>query len=314
MVRQGDFIVEMVEAESKTPFKEHRRTSDGKVFVEVEPDIEYFVRIEKVGHNPTNNQHEYNGGAASVVSATIRVDGQNMGARYSWNREDRYFVYAGLLRREGRVDTETALKVFKPLQKQRVNGGSPTQGSSYVTGKVQVKIRERISTGTYYDEAQRQTQSTSKNFKTCSTIEYSGEKEKKKLLRSKVGCTVVVQEESSSPPGTKRLRYNRGEILDTITLQYCSAVGLIEVGVLPRPASWGKIKQPHQSSPTLKRAFVGTTATTVTPPPAGVATPLLKKIRVETIVTTQESTFIDLSEVPSDDEEEGDHRAPKSLF
>jgi hypothetical protein len=55
--------VEMVEADSKTPFKEHRRKSDGKMFAEVEPDIEYFVRIQKVGenHGHTNNQYEYKG-------------------------------------------------------------------------------------------------------------------------------------------------------------------------------------------------------------------------------------------------------------
>jgi hypothetical protein len=223
-------------------------------------------------------------------------------------------MYAGLWKREDGVATTTALKVFKPPQKQRANGGSPVQGSNYVTGIVQVEMRELISTGAYSDEAKTQTQSTSTTFKPCSTIEYSGEQEEKKLLRSKAGSTVLVKEKSSSPPGTKRLQYRRGKLLDTITLQYCSAVGLIEVGVLPHPASWGKIKQPHQSSPTLKRAFVGATATTVTPPPAAVAAPLLKKLRVETIVTPQESTCIDLSEIPSDDEEEGDHRAPKSLF
>lgn len=78
------------------------------------------------------------------------------------------------------------------------------------------------------------------------------------------------------------------------------------MGVLERPASRGK-KRPHLS-PASERAFA--VPTTVTPP--AVAAPPSKKIRVETVVTSQESTFIDLSELPSDDE--GGHHAPTSLF
>jgi hypothetical protein len=77
MVRQGDFIVEIVEAESKTRFKEeHTRKSDGTVFVEVEPKIEYFVHIKRVGDTVYSGQS---------VFAAVSVDGQKMGARYAWD-------------------------------------------------------------------------------------------------------------------------------------------------------------------------------------------------------------------------------------
>jgi hypothetical protein len=91
MVRQGDFIVEIVEAESKTPFKEHTRKSDGTVFVEVEPDIEYFVHIKKVGDIAYSGQS---------VGASVSVDGQAMGAWYPWDKGSRRSTYAGLWKRD----------------------------------------------------------------------------------------------------------------------------------------------------------------------------------------------------------------------
>lgn len=47
MVRFDGFEVQLVEAKTKTPFKEHYHNRD--VFVEVEPGQEYFIAIEKVG-------------------------------------------------------------------------------------------------------------------------------------------------------------------------------------------------------------------------------------------------------------------------
>lgn len=47
MVRQGDFEVKLVEAQSKVPFKEF--SHDGKIYVEAEPGQEYFISIEKKG-------------------------------------------------------------------------------------------------------------------------------------------------------------------------------------------------------------------------------------------------------------------------
>jgi hypothetical protein len=289
MVRQGDFIVEIVEAESKTPFKEHTRKSDGTVFVEVEPNIEYFVHIKRAGDMVCSGQS---------VFATPSIDVQKMGARYPWDKGSRHSVHAGLLKHNSQdgVTITRALQVFEPAQ--RINNLS-AHGSNYVTGKVEVQISERFFSGKH--ETSR---SSSGTFQQCNVLECSGtdRKKDKKLLRSRAGFTA---ETKISHTGSKPV-YNAGKLLDTITLQYCSTVGLIEVGVLERPASWGK-KRPH-SSPASEQAFA--VPATVTPP--AVAAPPSKKIRVETVVTSQESTFIDLSELPSDDE--GDHHAPKSLF
>jgi hypothetical protein len=293
MVRQGDFIVEIVEAESKAPFKEHRRKSDGTVFVEVEPNIEYFVHVRRVEDIVFSGQSLF---------AIVLVDGQDMGVQYSCKKDSRSSHYAGLWKRNSQdgVKTTRALQVFEPAQ--RISNSS-AQGSNYVTGKVEVQISESIFSGRY--ETARSSSTSGSSFKQCGVLECSrvDRKKDKKLLRSRLGSTIT--EKKSSSTGSKPV-YNTGKLLDTITLQYCSTVGLIEVGVLERPASWGK-KRPH-SSPTLERAFAVPSAVT---PPAETAPPS-KKIRVETVVTSQECTFYDLSELPSDDE--GDRHGPKNLF
>ena len=38
------FTVELVNAETKRPFKEHQ-IPDGRIYIEVEPDAGYFIRL-----------------------------------------------------------------------------------------------------------------------------------------------------------------------------------------------------------------------------------------------------------------------------
>jgi hypothetical protein len=210
MVCQGDFIVEIVEAESKTPFKEHTRKSDGTVFVEVEPKIEYFVHIKRVGADIVCS--------GQSVFAAVSVDGQKMGARYAWDKGSRRSIYAGLWKRNSQdgVTTTRALQVFEPAQ--RVNNSS-AQESNYVTGKVEVQISERFFSGKY--ETSRS--SSGRTFKQCSVSECSGADRKKdeKLLRSRLGFTTTEKKSSST---ASQPVYKTGKLLDTITLQYCSTV------------------------------------------------------------------------------------------
>jgi hypothetical protein len=48
MVRQGDLEISLIHADTKKPFKEH--TKDDMVYVEVEPDVEYFIHVKRVGN------------------------------------------------------------------------------------------------------------------------------------------------------------------------------------------------------------------------------------------------------------------------
>lgn len=46
MVKKGPFTVEIIDAYTKQAFKEHNDTNDGKIYAEVEPDAEYFIRVK----------------------------------------------------------------------------------------------------------------------------------------------------------------------------------------------------------------------------------------------------------------------------
>ena len=54
----------------------------------------------------------------------------------------------------------------------------------------------------------------------------------KKVLCSAAGESTITE----SVPDEYSVALNRGELLDTISLKYCAAVGLIQAGVLARPS------------------------------------------------------------------------------
>ena len=45
MVKVGDFSVELVRTDTKEVFKEHTSPVDNRIYAEVEPDIDYLVRV-----------------------------------------------------------------------------------------------------------------------------------------------------------------------------------------------------------------------------------------------------------------------------
>ncbi len=58
--------IELVYADTKMPFKEH--TKDEMIYVEVEPDVEYFISIQQSGT-----------GRRGLTLLTIFVDEQDLG-------------------------------------------------------------------------------------------------------------------------------------------------------------------------------------------------------------------------------------------
>jgi hypothetical protein len=53
MVVESGFRVELVDANSKIPYKEH--TKYGKTYAEVEPDADYFVSLQKIAALPADH-------------------------------------------------------------------------------------------------------------------------------------------------------------------------------------------------------------------------------------------------------------------
>ena len=115
MVKAGGYTVELVTADTKEPFKEHT-ASDGQIFAEVEPDMDYFI-------SASSN--------IRGVRFAFHVDGVDLGYS-SMMLKSRYYGHRE--RRDGK-DTMTALHFNKTREAQ---GEKPDM----LTGKVEVKVYE----------------------------------------------------------------------------------------------------------------------------------------------------------------------------
>jgi hypothetical protein len=140
--------------------------------------------------------------------------------------------------------TMKALKFTKPKLSQ--DGTNVKRG--LLMGKVEIKMYEGIFGG-YEDQ---RTSNFSSSF-TATAVDFNQTGlVKKKSLRSGEGDTVESIEATARQP-----IYNRGALLDVVTLNYCTALGLIEVGVLEKPDMWThqRMKRPHkpdQGGPRVK--------------------------------------------------------------
>ena len=121
MVQQGDFTIQLVEANTKQAF-------NGKTYVEVEPGVEYFISISK----PSSAEFSH-----AVVLAKYYVDGKDLGY-YTYFKTIRTHVvsYKGLYKYENGVSSTCAFKFVTP----KVQGGGKSISELAAGGKVEVKI------------------------------------------------------------------------------------------------------------------------------------------------------------------------------
>ena len=195
MVKVGEFTVELVQAGSKDAFKEHTSPSN-QVYAEVEPGLEYFVRI---------------GTSTGGVRVELTVDGTfpvpNSGMSLgSWERKNG-------------VDKMTAL-CFN-LAYANANGGT----FSMLTGKVEAAFYKLgiLSHEAPKDFASKELTAESKTLggKKC-VVSTNGRYElDDKLYNSKANTSVAY--------------YGRGEHVQTVSLFYCTTVGLIANKILGEP-------------------------------------------------------------------------------
>ena len=120
MVKVGHFTVQLVRADTKEPFKEHTKHSNEHIYAEVEPDVDYFVRVGSTRY-----------GGAQV---RLMIDGVPLGYRQSYLKTIPK-RYLGNLERKDGVSSMTALRFNRVSIKKRddVEGSS---SPSMLTGKV----------------------------------------------------------------------------------------------------------------------------------------------------------------------------------
>ncbi|GKY92179.1 hypothetical protein MPSEU_000189200 [Mayamaea pseudoterrestris] len=174
MVIRSGFEVQLVHADSKLPFKEHEK--DGKIYVEVEPDAEYFIAIRRLN----------NTGPPAIVSQ-YSIDGKRLNYSRALS-EKAEFTYDGIY--------------------SQMNGKSSTVTVRQASTSCERKWSSYSATG---------------NISTC----------KKKFLLSEPGHST-----RKTPVAHVSRHFIPGRDIETITLNYCSAVGLTDVGVIPKLSLW----------------------------------------------------------------------------
>ena len=139
MVVKGCFKVELVDALTKKPYKEHVSKPDCAQYAEVEPDAEYLVSVQRIGVSQ---------GGQLVY---LQVDGQDIGySKIFWGSEsmDKPTQF-GIMRgtnSDGNLNQES-LKFVKPQGASAPNSEQFYGGRHALMGKIEVKVYEGVKRG-----------------------------------------------------------------------------------------------------------------------------------------------------------------------
>jgi len=259
MVKVGDFKVELVAADTKEAFKEHT-APDGQVYAEVEPDMDYFISL-----------------SSDVGGVIMKMSVDGVGLKYQdsfpCSRRD---VQRGKWERTDGRHTITALHFNKTRQEVGAQ-------SSLLTGKVEVNI---YTLGEKYYQEPYNTASASLTADSAT----GG----KKCIKS----TTSGSHSFDITPKGQTASYRLGEYLHTITLNYCSALGLIYNKILPPPPDLDsdddsvQVKR-ENSRRKRKRSTVTSVSTARVSPEGNIKAE--KNSRVETVTVQQTYDLVDLT-------------------
>ena len=169
-------------------------------------------------------------GPPVILSACV-VDGNDLGYIYQHDRIADTPKCQGYWSRKDGCETTTALKFVKP------DPAKKGKGRKGAVGKVVVHL--------YRGEHQgiMACKDFSKNYQPASTNQVADTTAKKELLTIQGQSTLV---ESHGPT---MLLYARGAKIDVITLNYCSAVKMVTLGVIPQPSVWEMHRLIHPVQP-----------------------------------------------------------------
>jgi hypothetical protein len=223
MVQEGDFLFELVDVETKLPFKEH--VKDDQVYVEVEPDAEYFIKLRKFGSTGF-------GTSSGTIVCEFHVDGKSLGYQRTFRDRDTSTNedFDGIFERRNGCHQFTALKFMKAEQKWEHPETIITGRPPFIMGKVEVFIYEGIFDKIVHKQSDFASPFTPVSLAIRGQVYYGA---KFMNIRSKRGAV------SHSRTFTDSFaNYSKGRLLDIISLNYCAAYSLITLEVLPRPDSY----------------------------------------------------------------------------
>lgn len=255
MVVESGFAVELHDPDTGKAHKEFVN-SDGKVFVEAHPGAQYFIDVKLVDRSGVKN--------ADKICAHFIVDKKDLGFRQN-------IPMNGSVARAGikLVDGDRGALAFtipkiKYVDTHSSQAGSHADFTESFCGSVIVCIHESVLATAGSTSSACPTAASlfsariSPIFRptTTANLDIPAQEENvfkdKKLMRSTAGTAVLNRQkprDASKPvqnkpvpaatktKNTKKVTktYQRGPHIATITVNYCSTVGLIAVGVLPKP-------------------------------------------------------------------------------
>jgi len=234
MVIVNDFEFQIVSAEDKIPFKEHKKGLN--TYVEVEPDAEYFVSVRRVRDS------------TEQVMCKIMVDDQSLGRKFYSKKATASAKFCGISSRSKGVKTNKALKFVKA---SFTSGDNTDTGSTMAgMGKIEMNVNKAILTG---QQSSRSRDTIKQKSFVTSTIEMVDKASvtMKKNLRSGEGLIVETSTYDSNKV-TKKYIHSKGDSLCKITLHYCATPGLVAVGVLPKPPLWDHARMLKPAMSTAK--------------------------------------------------------------
>jgi hypothetical protein len=212
MPKKGNYTLALIDATTKQPFKEHAGRNGLDANVEAEPGVEYFMRLQN------HSTHD--------VWVEYEVDGVDLG--YDSIYKPGQSGHDGLWSFVNNQSLMKSLKFNKAISHSQFRNASDNNLNDSQIGVIEVSIYEHIVLDGYYYEDEIKTQFTGNGQIKAQSIDDS-----KKLLKSQPG----IMQEKRQDDG-KRRNGMRGRKLETIKVKYCSAVGLIVDGVLPKPPAW----------------------------------------------------------------------------
>jgi len=249
MVVQNGFEVKIYDPDTDSLYEE--LTKDGNVYIEVSPDAQYFIQVELV------NQGGWPRVKSGKALACITIDKQDLGygKLVSLNGGAKR---AGIATKEG----DRALKFVMP----RLNVDAKKAGPDPMAplfGEIVVDMYETWLT-TYMAPVVSPSSSSSASsagstnsdaFPSEVTMKVDVPEELKdaKVMRSTEGTAMLPgfkpPKEAASPAALSPLcgkkykpsfqlesKYEWGSLITSIRLRYCSTVGLIVAGVIPKPS------------------------------------------------------------------------------
>ena len=228
MVCQGSkYTVELVDAETKIPFKEHC-TPNGRVFVEVEPDIDYLIMVDVDGQ--------------TKVIADFCVDGKCLGYDSVVFKTRRGKCYNGISSRKDDKLFENCLnfgKIFSFRKDTNIDQSVHSGGNVKVSFYEAIKDEEPdLGRKVDYNDKKGEVIKYKRNsFRDFENPWFGGnvDCDDKKGVHTSIGQSFYADKNDKLNIVDN---YTRGDRLKEITLHYTSAIGLIHANILPKPPVW----------------------------------------------------------------------------